>query len=46
MMDRILLFGGIALGALIQLFLPAWPVFTWDSETLPGALAATRHKQG
>lgn len=27
MMTRILLFGGIAVGALVQLFLPAWPVF-------------------
>ena len=27
MMGRILLFGGIAVGALAQLFLPAWPVF-------------------
>lgn len=27
MMNRILLFGGIAVGALVQLFLPAWPVF-------------------
>ena len=27
MMNRILLFGGIALGALVQLFLPAWPLF-------------------
>ncbi len=27
MMGRILLFGGIAVGALVQLFLPTWPVF-------------------
>jgi hypothetical protein len=27
MMNRILLFGGIAVGALVQLFLPAWPIF-------------------
>lgn len=25
MMDRLFIFGGIAIGALIQLFLPAWP---------------------
>lgn len=27
MMQRILMLGGIALGALVQLFLPAWPIF-------------------
>jgi rod shape-determining protein MreD len=27
MMNRVLMFGGITLGALIQLFLPAWPMF-------------------
>ncbi len=27
MMARILMLGGIALGAMVQLFLPAWPVF-------------------
>lgn len=27
MMKRVLMFGGITLGALIQLFLPAWPLF-------------------
>ena len=27
MMNRILLFGGIAFGALVQLFLPAWSMF-------------------
>lgn len=27
MMNRILMFGGITLGALVQLFLPAWPMF-------------------
>jgi Fic family protein len=25
---------------------PGWPVFSWDSETLAGALAAVRYKQG
>ena len=25
---------------------PGWPVFTWSSEALAGALAAVRHKQG
>ena len=24
----------------------AWPVFTWDSDALAGALAYARHKQG
>lgn len=27
MMNRILMFGGIAIGALVQLFLPVWPLF-------------------
>ena len=27
MMKRVLIFGGITIGALVQLFLPAWPIF-------------------